>query len=136
LLFDERLTCARKDFALRIKPFSHAQVRLLPSAFMTAQNANRELPNGYDADRLLRTFRINAGLPSSAKPFGGCETADCEPRGHFVGHYLSGCALMYPSTCNEQLRNKAEYMVAEPGNARTVWATGTSARSRYRSSIG
>ncbi|MFL6448524.1 MAG: beta-L-arabinofuranosidase domain-containing protein [Bryobacteraceae bacterium] len=52
---------------------------------------------------------------SSAKPFGGWEKPDCELRGHFVGHYLSGCALMYASTGDETLKSKADYMVAELG---------------------
>jgi uncharacterized protein len=67
--FDEPLTFARKDFALRVKPFPLTQVRLLPSAFLGAQEANRGLLRRYDADRLLHTFRLNAVLPSSAKPF-------------------------------------------------------------------
>jgi hypothetical protein len=56
-----------------------------------------------NADRLVRDFRLNAGLPSRANPLGGWETyqdpahreQDCELRGHFTGHYLSAAALMY-----------------------------------------
>ena len=33
-----------------------------------------------DVDRLLHTFRLNAGLPSSAKPYGGWE----EPKGELL----------------------------------------------------
>src|SRR5579884_548296 len=51
--FDEPLAFARKDFALRVKPFPLAQVRLLPGPFLKAQEANRALLHRYDADRLL-----------------------------------------------------------------------------------
>ena len=50
---------------------------------------DRQYLLSLDPDRLLHTFRLNAGLPSSAKPLGGWEEPKCELRGHFVGHYLS-----------------------------------------------
>jgi len=113
--FDEPLTFARKDLTPRVKPFSLTQVRLLPGPFLSAQEANHALLRRQDADRLLHTFRINAGLPSSAKPLGGWEKPDSELRGHFVGHYLSGCALMYAATGDQELKSKADYLVAELG---------------------
>ncbi|HCC56075.1 MAG TPA: hypothetical protein DEQ47_02210 [Solibacterales bacterium] len=113
--FDEPLTFARNDFALRVQPFPLTQVRLLPSAFLDAQEANRGLLRRYDADRLLHTFRLNAGLLSSAKPLGGWEKPDVELRGHFLGHYLSGCALMYAATGDQELKSKADYIVTELG---------------------
>jgi hypothetical protein len=113
LPFDAPLTFARKDFALRVQPFALAPVRLLPGPFLQAQEANRGLLRRYDADRLLHTFRNNAGLPSPVKPFGGWEKPDVELRGHFVGHYLSGCALMHASTGDPELKNKADYIVTE-----------------------
>jgi len=97
----------------RVNPFSLTQVRLLPGPFLSAQDANQALLRRQDADRLLHTFRINAGLPSSAKPLGGWEKPDSELRGHFVGHYLSGCALMYAATGDQELKTKADYLVAE-----------------------
>ena len=65
------------------------------------------------ADRLLHVFRVNAGLPSSAKPLGGWEKPDCEVRGHFPGHFLSACSLTYSSTGDIALKDKADGMVAE-----------------------
>jgi len=113
--FDEPLIFARKDLTPRVKPFSLTQVRLLPGPFLSAQEANQALLRRQDADRLLHTFRINAGLPSSAKPLGGWEKPDSELRGHFAGHYLSGCALMYAATGDPQLKSKADYLVTELG---------------------
>ncbi len=67
---------------------------------------------GLDVDRLLHNFRLNAGLPSSAQPLGGWEEPKCELRGHFVGHYLTACALMYASTGDKKLKEKGDQVVA------------------------
>ncbi|MBV9081824.1 MAG: glycoside hydrolase family 127 protein [Acidobacteriaceae bacterium] len=111
--FDEPPSFARHDLRVKAKPFPLRQVRLKPSAFYDAQEANRRLLHRYPADRLLHTFRLNAGLPSTAQPLGGWERPDCELRGHFVGHYLSACALMFSATDDADLREKGNYLVAE-----------------------
>ena len=98
---------------LRVYPFDLRDVRLLDGPFKQAQELDRQYLLSLDADRLLHTFRINAGLPSSAEPLGGWEEPKCEVRGHFFGHYLSGCALMYASTGDQQLKDRAGYIVAE-----------------------
>jgi DUF1680 family protein len=113
LPFDQPLAFRRRELALKVEPFPLGSVRLLPSPFWDAQEANRALLHRYSADRLLHAFRINAGLPSSAQPFGGWERPDCELRGHFVGHYLSACALMSASAGDAELKTKAGYIVAE-----------------------
>src|SRR5690349_21752678 len=79
---------------LQVLPVPLDQVRLLPGEFKTAQDADAKYMLALDPDRLLHVFRANAGLPSTAEPLGGWEKPDCELRGHFVGHYLSACALM------------------------------------------
>lgn len=35
----------------------------------------------------LHSFRVTAGLPSTATPLGGWEAPDVELRGHTLGHY-------------------------------------------------
>lgn len=111
--FGESIAFKRKDLLARVEPFEMTEVRLLPGAFKHAQDANSAYLGRLDADRLLHNFRVNAGLPSSAQPLGGWEKPDCELRGHFVGHYLSACALMYSSTGDSKLRDKSAYIVAE-----------------------
>lgn len=111
--FDAPVEFGRQPAPLRVQAFQLDQVRLLPSAFLDAQEANRALLHRYSADRLLHNFRVNAGLPSSARPLGGWEKPNCELRGHFVGHYLSACALMYSATGDQELKTKAGYMVTE-----------------------
>lgn len=90
-----------------------AQVRLLPSEFKERQELHRRVILSYDLDRLLHNFRVNAGLPSSAKPYGGWESPGVGLRGHFTGHYLSACALMYGATGDSQFKERADKLVAE-----------------------
>src|SRR5690242_9743433 len=76
------------------RAFDLARVTLQPSQFLDAMQVNRRFVIGMDPDRLLHTFRITAGLPTSAQPLGGWEAPDNELRGHYTGHYLSACALL------------------------------------------
>ncbi|HEY6930564.1 MAG TPA: glycoside hydrolase family 127 protein, partial [Thermoanaerobaculia bacterium] len=97
-----------------IRPFPLRQVRLLPGPFLDAQTRNSKYLQSMPEDRLLHTFRVNAGLSSSAEPLGGWEKPDCELRGHFTGgHFLSACALTYAATGDEWFKARAASMVSE-----------------------
>lgn len=96
-----------------LRPFPLNQVRLLDGPCKAAQEANRRYLRELDADRLLYSFRVNAGLPAPGVPLGGWEAPTCEVRGHFTGHYLSACALMYATTGDTELKARADGMVAE-----------------------
>lgn len=98
--------------ALQAQPFDLRDVRLLDGPFRHAQELDRHYLLSLDPDRLLHAFRLNAGLPSSAKPLGGWEAPDSEVRGHFVGHYLSACARMVAVTGDETLKKNALKVVA------------------------
>lgn len=120
LPFDGPLEFTSNPVAPRAEPFPMTQVRLLPnSVYYDAQEWNRGYMARLDADRMLYTFRANAGLPTgSAKPLGGWEQAEngersSELRGHFPGHFLSASALLYASTGDKDAKAKADYMVAE-----------------------
>jgi len=98
----------REQVRWKVRPFPMKQVRLGKGPCTNAMEANRRYLQSLPPDRLLHTFRINAGLPSSAQPLGGWEAPDCELRGHFAGgHYLSAAALMYASTGDEVLGRMA-----------------------------
>ena len=99
--------------ALKAQPFPLTDVRLLDGPFKQAMELDGQYLLSLDPDRLLHTFRVNAGLPSSSKPLGGWEAPDVELRGHTVGHYLSALALMYASTGDVRFRQRADTMVAE-----------------------
>ncbi len=96
----------------RAHPFPLTAIRLLDSPFKDAQARDAKYLLDLDPDRLLHAFRAYAGLPTTAQPLGGWEDPKCELRGHFVGHYLSACALMYASTGDIRFRDRAAVMVA------------------------
>src|SRR6185436_5026697 len=73
---------------------------------------NRRFVVRQDPDRLLHNFRKTAGLPSSAAPLGGWEAPDNELRGHYVGHYLSACAMLWASLGDVEAKTRADKMVA------------------------
>jgi len=98
----------------RVRPFPMQQVRLGEGPCKAAMEADRQFLHSLPTDRLLHTFRINAGIPSSAPALGGWEAPDCELRGHYAGgHYLSAVALMYASTGDEDLKKNGDIVVAE-----------------------
>jgi|GEM_PF-6099550 len=96
---------------LKALAFDLEDVRLLPGRFLHAMELDQKYLLALKADRLLHTFRLNAGLPSSARPLGGWEAPKVEVRGHFTGHYLSACALMYASTGDERFKSKGDQVV-------------------------
>ena len=98
---------------IKAHPFSAWQVRLTDGPFREAMLRDMRYMLTLKPDRLLHTFRITAGLPSSAKPYGGWERPDVELRGHTLGHYLSACALMYSSTAEMELKMRVDGLVAE-----------------------
>ncbi len=111
---------ANENAGMKLQPFQLSQVRLADGPFKVAQESNHNYLNLLDADRLLHNFRINAGLQSTAEPLGGAENPKIDIRGHFTGHYLSACALMYASTGDEDLKKKSAYIVSELGKCQVA----------------
>ncbi|MFM9608502.1 glycoside hydrolase family 127 protein [Streptomyces niveiscabiei] len=95
-----------------VRPFPLDAVALLDSPFRANQQRNTAYLRFVDIDRLLHTFRLNVGLHSAAEPCGGWEAPDQELRGHSTGHLLSGLALTYANTGDEELRAKGRALVA------------------------
>jgi uncharacterized protein len=93
--------------------FPLRDVRILEGPFHDAQQRDRAYLLGLDPDRLLHTFRLNAGLPTTAKPYGGWEAPTVELRGHSLGHYLTASVLMYEATGDARLKARAVAIVAE-----------------------
>src|SRR5437016_14393577 len=61
--FEGKIEFTRNRVPLRVEPFPMEQVRLLPgSVYHNAQEWNRGYMARLQADRLLYTFRANAGL--------------------------------------------------------------------------
>jgi DUF1680 family protein len=120
----QRGRSASESGSRKARPFPLKQVRLLSGTCYTLQDRNRVYLHTLDADRLLHTFRLTAGLPSTARQLGGWERPDIELRGHFAGHYLTACALTYSSIGDAQLKAKATAIVAELGKCQRANGAG------------
>jgi len=108
-----------------VRPFPLEQVRLGPGPFREARDRNCRYLLSMPEDRLMHTFRLNAGLSSTAAPLGGWEKPDCELRGHFTGgHFLSACALTYAATGDEAFKARATSMVGQLARCQKALGTG------------
>ncbi|MGC8668489.1 MAG: beta-L-arabinofuranosidase domain-containing protein [Chthonomonadales bacterium] len=101
------------EVRMALEPFDQRVVQLLDGPCKTAMDTNRRYLLELDPDRLLYNFRVNAGLPAPGTPLGGWEAPDVEVRGHFTGHYLSACSLMYRATGDPLLKRRVDLLVAE-----------------------
>jgi DUF1680 family protein len=116
---------SREKVSWKVLPFPLRQVRLGDGPCKIAMEADRQFLSSLPPDRLLHTFRLTAGISSSAEPLGGWEKPDCELRGHYAGgHYLSACALMFASTGDEDLKKNASTVVAELGKCQAALKSG------------
>jgi len=98
---------------MKVQSFDLRDVKLLDSPFLMNQQREAKWLLSIDNNRLLHTYRLNAGIPSKAKPLGGWEEPTVELRGHSAGHVLSGLALMFASTGEETFKLKGDSLVAE-----------------------
>jgi uncharacterized protein len=90
-----------------------SDVQLLASPFRDNQGRNTAYLLFLDLDRMLRPFRLNYGLPSSARPCGGWEQPDSEVRGHTTGHLMSALALTYANTGSDEALARGRYLVSQ-----------------------
>ena len=97
--------------AWKAQAFPIGDVRLTAGPFMEAREINRGYLYSLPNDRLAYNFRVTAGIPTDATPLGGWEAPDGLLRGHYVGHYLSACALLYGSTGDAEILAKANELV-------------------------
>jgi DUF1680 family protein len=101
------------EAAGRIEAFPLDSVRLTPGIFREQADINERFLDSLVVDRLLHSFRINAGIPSTATPYKGWEDPTCELRGHFSGgHYLSAVALASATSGNSTLKAHGDKLVA------------------------
>jgi uncharacterized protein len=97
----------------KAQAFPLASVELKPSWIKQREDLNTAYLKSLDPDRLLHNFRVNAGLPSSAKPLEGWEAPRIGLRGHFTGHYLSAVSLLVEKYKDTLLSGRLNYMVDE-----------------------
>jgi uncharacterized protein len=88
-------------------------VDLLAGPFSQNQRRNTAYLLFLDPERMLRSFRLNYGLACSAPPCGGWERPVSQVRGHTTGHLLSGLALTYANTGNDEALARGRYLVGQ-----------------------
>ena len=94
-------------------PYSNSEVTLKPSWIKHREDLNTTYLESLDPDRLLHNFRINAGLPSNAKPLEGWEAPNIGLRGHFTGHYLSAVSSLVEKSKDSLLTSRLNYIIEE-----------------------
>ena len=94
------------------KNFALNNITLTDSLFSHRRNLVKKYIVDFDIDRLMHNFRVNAGLPSDAKPLGGWEAPSCKLRGHFTGHFLSACAKIAYADNDRKLYEKVGEIVS------------------------
>lgn len=99
----------------RFQTFDLNQVSITGGVFRRRADAVRRFLLEFDLDRLMHTFRLNAGLPSSAEPLGGWEGEQAGIRGHCVGHYLSAVSKYYGGDHDQAFKDRADRIVAIMG---------------------
>jgi DUF1680 family protein len=104
---------APSDASARIVPFPLTSVRLAPGIFKEQVEINARYLDSLSVDRLLHSFRVTAGISSSATPYKGWEEPTCELRGHFAGgHFLSAVALASATSENDVLKRNGDELVS------------------------
>lgn len=93
------------------RPLPLEAVRLLPSQWRDALEANLRYLHTLEPDRLLHNFRTSAGLTPRGARYGGWEADTIA--GHSLGHYLTALALMHAQTGDAECRRRAGYIVGE-----------------------
>ena len=110
---------------VRLAPFPRDSVRLSAGIFKEQEDINARYLDSLAIDRLLHTFRLTAGIPSHATPYGGWEDPTCELRGHFAGgHFLSAVALCSAGSANTALKSRGDELVAGLDACRRKIGTG------------
>jgi DUF1680 family protein len=101
----------------KLSPFALKDVRLLDGPFLDAQKRDLEYLVALQPDRMLHTFRVNAGLAPKAAVYGGWESEEpwvnIRCHGHTLGHYLSAAAMMYASTGDARMKQRVDYIASE-----------------------
>ncbi len=98
---------------------SGRQVRIKDPELCRKQGSNRAYMMRLTSENLIRNYLLEAGLytansyPEDAH--GGWESPVCQLRGHFTGHWLSAAAMIYHGTGDQEIKAKADALVAKLG---------------------
>ncbi len=104
---------AFEDKLYRATPLPLSSVRLTGGPLKAAQDSDATYLLALEPDRMLAYYRVVAGLPQKAEPYGGWDGGKRNLTGHIAGHYLSAVSYMYASTGNAAFKDRADYIVKE-----------------------
>ncbi len=108
----------------RLIPFPMSSIRLGQGIFKEQAEINARYLDSLRVDRLAHSFRVTAGMSSSATPYGGWEEPACELRGHFAGgHVLSALALVSASQ-SSTLKDRGDELVSALAQCQKKIGTG------------
>ena len=93
----------------RVALFDLSDVHLLEGPFRHAMEMDQAYILSLKPDRLLARCREYAGLAPRDSTYGGWEREGLSS--HFVGHYLSACALQYRATGDRRFLDRITYVV-------------------------
>ena len=124
---DEKLLSPKYNIEKSVETYSIKDIRLTGGSGFYAQQ-QRMLAHflHIDCDSALYNFRAAAGLDTKgAKQMTGWDAPQSNLKGHTTGHLLSGLALCYGATGDENIKEKLNYMVAELGKVQDAMAQQT-----------
>ena len=110
----------KPQVTVKASSFDLSDVKLLDSRFKDNMERDGKWLFSININRLLHSWRVNAGMQTYGRPYGGWESLDVELRGHTTGHVLSGLALMYASTGNTAYKNRGDSLVSVLANIQQV----------------
>jgi DUF1680 family protein len=110
-------TAAANGKTVPVEPVPLEDMRLLEGPFLAAQRRDADYLLALQPDRMLHNFRVNAGLEPKAPVYGGWESeepwVEIRCHGHTLGHYLTAVSLMFASTGDARMKERADYIVTE-----------------------
>lgn len=94
-----------------------ARVRTTDAELLRRESVNRDYMMRLTERNLMLPYSLEAGryADSGTPPdiHGGWEAPTCQLRGHFLGHWLSAAAMRYHETGDQEVRAKADALIAE-----------------------
>src|ERR1051325_9015423 len=94
-------------------PLPLSAVRLTGGPLKHAQELDADYLLKLEPDRMLAFYRLRAGLPKKAEPYGGWDGDNRNLTGHIAGHYLSAVSYMWAATGDPRFKQRADYIVSE-----------------------
>ncbi|HKM35149.1 MAG TPA: beta-L-arabinofuranosidase domain-containing protein [Lachnospiraceae bacterium] len=100
-----------------MKELKGTSVALFDGDLRRREEDNRTYLMKLKNEHLLFNYNLEAGRYGGrgiqTDVMGGWEASTCQIRGHFLGHWLSAAAIHYDETKDEEIKAKADALIAE-----------------------